>query len=155
MKNITFQVVQPNETKTIKLIAEWYLNEWKIPIEKTIARISSFTEFGEEFQVLLLQDNIPVSTGGLYHKVGLHSKEPRFEKYKNWLAQVYTTPSHRHNGLGALICNHIQELSKTKNIREILLFTDTAESLYTRLGWATIERLSYDIRNVVVMNKVL
>ncbi len=35
------------------------------------------------------------------------------------------------------------------------LFTDTAESLYERLGWHQLERLFLGERNIVVMKKSL
>lgn len=155
MNNIEFQIIKSNESQTIQLIADWYLSEWNIPIEKTAQKINSFEEDGSQCQVLMLANGIPVSTGGLYAQVGLHSKEPRFGIYKNWLAQVYTIPSMRHKGLGALICNYIQDISIANGAKEMYLFTDTAENLYTRLGWTPLERLLYGHRNIVVMKKQL
>ena len=100
-------------------------------------------------------DNIPVTTGGLYNHVGLINKEPRFEIYKNWLALVYTLPDMRHKGFGALICNYIHDYSKKLGVKEMHLYTDTAERLYERLGWNVLERLFVDKRNIVVMKKDL
>src|SRR5688500_7704317 len=96
-----------------------------------------------------------VATGGLYNQVGLLEKEPRFKIYKNWLALVYTRPENRKTGFGALICKFIQDQSRKRGIDEMYLFTDTAQRLYSRLGWTELEKVSMGDRNVVVMKKDL
>ena len=66
-----------------------------------------------------------------------------------------TIPGKRYQDFGALICDYIQNYSKQLGVKEMFLFTDTAERLYTRLGWNVLERLSLDERNIVVMKKQL
>lgn len=155
MSKINFHIVQPNDLITFQLIADWYLSEWKIPIDKTIQRLQTITADKSQFQILLTVDGIPISTGGLYNHVGLLDKEPRLKIYKNWLALVYTTPDKRHQGYGALICKNIQDHSKNLGLDTMYLFTDTAEQLYKRLGWTEMERLATGDRNVVIMKKDL
>ena len=155
MKGIQFQLVQPNDHPSFQLIAEWYLSEWKVPIEKTIQRLKSITSDPAQFQVLMTFDNKPVATGGVYDHVGLLDREPRFKVYKSWLALVYTSPESRQKGYGALLCDYIQEHAKHAGIQDMYLFTDTAERLYERLGWAVLERVAMGERNVVVMKKEL
>ena len=155
MTNIKFQILQSKDQSKFQIIADWYLSEWKIHREKTIERLQTITADSSQFQILMTLDNIPVSTGGLYHQVGLVDKEPRLKIYKNWLALVYTTPEKRYQGYGALICEHIQDLSKNIGLDTIYLFTDTAERLYKRLGWNEMERLSIHDRNIIIMKKEL
>ncbi|MGH2564530.1 MAG: GNAT family N-acetyltransferase [Ginsengibacter sp.] len=155
MSEIKYQIVQPGDDETIQLIAEWYLGEWNIPTRKTIQKLTTLSEGDSQFQVLMTMDDVPVATGGLYNHVGLIDKEPRFGIYKNWLVLVFTKPENRHKGLGALICSYIQERSGDIGIKEIFLFTDTAENLYRRLGWQQIERLLLGDRKIVVMKKDL
>ncbi len=155
MANIKFHIVTPNDNHTIELIANWYLNEWKIPVDKTIPRLQTITADQTQFQVLMTLDNVPISTGGVYDHVGLLDKEPKFKVYQNWLALVYTTPDKRHQGYGAAICSYIQDYSKHIGLNKIHLFTDTAERLYKRLGWDEMERLKLGERNIVVMKKEL
>ena len=97
--------------------------------------------------------NNPIATGGLYNHVGLLDKVPGLKIYKNWLALVYTKPGLRGKGLGALICNHIQDYSKDLGLKEIYLFTHTAENLYKRLAWQQLERLALGGKDIVVMKK--
>jgi GNAT superfamily N-acetyltransferase len=155
MPAIKFKIVQPGDKNAMHLIANWYLSEWNIPVNKTIERLKAITADNTQLQVLMTLNNVPVTTGGLYHHVGLLDKEPRFKIYHNWLALVYTIPGMRRQGFGALICSYIQTYSKRSGMKEMYLFTDTAESLYERMGWHQVERLSLCQRNIVVMKKDL
>ena len=75
--------------------------------------------------------------------------------YRDWLALVYTLPQERGKGYGTLLCQYMQEHAQEMRIENVYLFTDTAESLYKKLGWREIERLHYKTRNVIVMSKEL
>jgi GNAT superfamily N-acetyltransferase len=153
MAEIKYQIIKPDDNGNIKLIADWYLSEWNIPVQKTIEKIKNLSTDNYEFQVLITLDSKPIATGGLYNHVGLLDREPRFKIYKNWLALVYTKPENRGNGLGALICENIQNRSKYLGLKNIYLFTHTAENLYKRLGWQQIERLALGGKDIVVMEK--
>ncbi len=150
---IEFHILQPKDKITFRLIANWYLREWNIPINKTIERLQSITGETTQFQIIMILNGNPISTGGLYHHVGLLDKETRFQIYKNWLALVYTIPDQRGKGFGAKICDYIELHSKSLGIKKMNLFTDTSEKLYKRLGWTEIERLKLNERNIVVMEK--
>ncbi len=155
MADITFHILQPNENNLIQLIADWYLSEWNIPTTKTIERLQAITVDNSQLQVIILLNDVPISTGGLYDHVGLLDKEPGFKIYKNWLALVYTVPAMRHQGYGALIYNYIQEYAKQLGVEAMYLYTDTAERLYQRLGWYPLERVPLGERKIVVMKKEL
>ncbi len=155
MTDIKYHIIKPDENEKIELIADWYLSEWNIPAQTTIEKTKNLSAANFEFQVLMTVDNKPIATGGLYNHVELLDKEPRLNIYKNWLALVYTKPDLRGKGLGTLICNHIQDYSKDLGLKEIYLFTHTAENLYKRLGWQQLERLTLGGKNIVVMKKNL
>jgi GNAT superfamily N-acetyltransferase len=155
MSVISFNKVISNDKNSIELIAEWYLSEWNIPLEKTIIQISNFPVEGIPFQVIMTVDNLPVATGGIYNHVALLDRDPRFKIYKPWLALVYTTPENRNKGYGTLLCNEIEKLAKNYGLQEIFLFTHTAEALYKRLGWKQLERIHLNEKNIVVMKKEL
>jgi GNAT superfamily N-acetyltransferase len=98
-------------------------------------------------------DNLPIATAGLYHYVGLHDYFPKYKEYPLWLALVYTLPEYRGKGYGSMLCEKIQTLVGDLGFNEIWLFTDTAESLYQRLGWQVVERITLKHRNIVIMKK--
>lgn len=155
MTNMKYQTIRPDDDKNIELIAKWYLSEWNIAARTTIEKIKNLSAENYEFQVLMTLDNKPVATGGLYNHVGLLDKVPRLKIYKNWLALVYTTPKNRNQGLGASICTHIQNHAKALGLKEIHLFTHTAENLYKRLEWHQLERFALGDKDIVVMQKEL
>ena len=155
MTDINIEILKPNDQISFQLIAKWYFNEWKIPINTTIQRLQSITSDISQFQVLMTLDSNPIATGGLYNHVGLLDKEPRLKVHKHWLALVYTNPKNRHKGYGALVCNFIQNRSKQIGVDTMYLYTDTAERLYTRLGWTVMEKIIFGERNITVMSKKL
>lgn len=155
MTDIKYHIIKPDDNQNIEIIADWYLSEWNIPILTTIEKTQKLSVDNFEFQILMTLDNKPIATGGLYNHVGLLDREPRLKIYKNWLALVYTKPDYRGKGLGALICKYIQEYSKELGLKDIYLFTHTAESLYKRLAWQQLERLNLGGKDIVVMKREL
>lgn len=155
MPEINYQIIKPEDTKNIELIADWYLSEWNIPKQTSIEKIKKLSAHDFEFHVLMTLDNLPIATGGLHNHISLLDKEPRLNIFKNWLALVYTKPEFRGQGLGALLCNHIQDISKGVGLKDIYLYTHTAENLYKRLGWLQLERLALGDKDIVVMKKEL
>lgn len=152
---VNYQLVKSGDKQTIELIANWYVSEWNIPKEITIQKLSNFPDNGFPFQVLMTIDDIPVATGGIYDHVALLDREPRFKMYTPWLALVYTTNENRGKGYGALLCEKIQDMAKELGLKELFLFTHTAESLYKRLHWEQLERIEIGGKNIVVMKKQL
>jgi GNAT superfamily N-acetyltransferase len=153
--NISFQKVNPKDKEIINLIADWYLQEWDIPKDRTIQKLSNFPLDIILFQIIMTIDCLPIATGGIYNHVGLLDREPRFKVYSPWLALVFTTPEYRNLGYGTLLCEKIQDVSKELGLREIFLFTHTAEKLYKRLDWHELERVNLNNKEIVIMKKTL
>jgi GNAT superfamily N-acetyltransferase len=155
MENIVFKIYEPQDVYTGYFIAEAYQSEWKIAQQETYRQLPKYQINATPFQITLSIDNQPIATGGIYNHVGLLTIEPRFAVYKNWLALVYTIPEKRGKGYGAMLCEAIEAHAKTIGLTELHLFTHTAESLYKRLGWQELERLTLRGREIVVMRKAL
>ncbi|PZO36656.1 MAG: hypothetical protein DCF19_20840 [Pseudanabaena frigida] len=68
---------------------------------------------------------------------------------------VLTIPKHRNLGYGKLLCKKIQDVSKDLGLKEIFLFTHTAETLYKRLNWQELERLKLNDRYIVIIKRIL
>lgn len=154
-KDIRFEFVTPDNTATIELIAGWYLSEWNIPPETTIKKLKGLPTGNAQFQVLMLLNELPVASGGVYNHVGILDKMPHLNAHKHWLALMYTLPELRQRGYGAMLCNYIREHARSAGLKELHLFTHTAESLYRRLSWEVTERLNVGAKEVVVMKKTL
>ncbi len=155
MSKIEYQIVKPDDTETIELIANWYLKEWNIPANKTIERLSTMPVGDVPFQVILTVDGLPIATGGLYNHTAQYDYEPYFKINGAWFALMYVTEKNRNHGYGALLSEKIQTLSKGYGLKEIFLFAYTGETLYKRLGWLQIARVSSTDKNLAVMKKEL
>jgi len=153
--NISVRKITPNDQKLIELIAEWYLQEWNIAKTETIQTLTNFSPDSFPFQILMIIDDLAIATGGIYQHVRLLEIEPRFRVYRPWLALVYTIPEYRNLGYGTLLCQEIQTVAKELELKEIFLFTHTAENFYKRLNWQELERLTLNNKDIVVMKKKL
>lgn len=155
LRQCSFLTVTNEDLSSIEMIADWYSSEWNIAKETTIQQITHFPTSGIPFQIIMLVDNTPVATAGLYHHVKLLDFDPNFSMYGPWLALVYTTIENRSKGYGTLLCKHIEKILYNLGVKNIYLYTSTAEALYKRLGWVEVERLIIHNREIVVMNKEL
>lgn len=152
---ITIREIEKDDKQGIALIASWYLQQWRIPIERTTKRLTEQEEDDIVFHLILYKDGAAIATGGLHHKVGLLVAEERFKKYDPWVAVLYTIPEQRNSGTGKMLLQKIEELALEKGYDTIYLYTFTAESLYVREGWKEIERVNYKDHDTVVMQKKL
>jgi GNAT superfamily N-acetyltransferase len=153
--SLSFTRLLPTDRATIKLIAHWYFQEWSIPTKDTIESLAKFPNAGIPFQVVMSLGGKPIASGGLYNDVRLLTLEPRFKALGPWLAVVYTARGHRQKGFGTQLCKKIEAMAKEMGVNEIFLYTQTAESMYKRLGWVVMERIQYKGKDTAVMRKPL
>ena len=69
-----------------------------------------------------------------------------------WLAGLYVPPSAREHGVGSALTLHAMERTKAMGINQLYLYTAKAESLYSRLGWTTIDRDIFEGDDVAIMS---
>jgi GNAT superfamily N-acetyltransferase len=163
MTDISFHVLKASDDALLDTIATWYREEWSIPETTTTERLRNLSIETGEFQIVAMQGGKPhgkphgkpLATGGVYNHVALLDKEPRLRQHMHWLALVYSLPELRGQGVGAALCEHIQQHAQILSLKELHLFTHTAERLYTRLGWQAIERLQAGERSISIMQKTL
>lgn len=155
MNGITIQKLLPSDHARIESIAHWYREEWNVPAERTIKRLSTQSPDDIIFHLVLSKDDQPVATGGLYHQVGILMEHEKFRATGPWVALVYTKPENRNQGIGRILLDEIENVSREIGIRKIYLYTFTAETLYLRSGWKPTERIIYHGHDTVVMEKEL
>ena len=80
---------------------------------------------------------------------------PIRSQYEPWLGGVYVVPEHRNRGVGTALTIRLVEEARRLGIARLYLWTPSAESLYAKLGWATIERLSYCGYQIALMQRDL
>jgi GNAT superfamily N-acetyltransferase len=68
-----------------------------------------------------------------------------------WLASVYVLPDFRRRGIATALVSHALAQARQLGIRQLYLWTDTAASLYGRMGWRPLVEESYKGKTVLVM----
>ncbi len=70
-----------------------------------------------------------------------------------WLSSVYVPDEHRGKGIAsALSLRAVDEAAKL-GFDRLYLFTPHSETMYARLGWKAFERIEYDGRPLVLMER--
>lgn len=96
---VAFQKVQPDIDELIELIAEWYFDEWAIPVETTHQRLANTPNNDVIFQLVLTKDREPAATAVLYNIVRLLNVYPEYKKSGPWVALLYTDKKKSKPGL--------------------------------------------------------
>jgi len=149
------RVVQPSDKIIIEQIAKGYFREWGTPIEETVHRLSNPRDVGLYFQLCIMKGSRLLATAGIAKEVRLVNLKPEYKKYGPWLALFYTFDNYRNQGYGTKLLKEIEHRAIQYNLGEIYLCTHTAETLYIRNGWQSIERIRYKNRAAVIMSKNL
>jgi GNAT superfamily N-acetyltransferase len=74
-----------------------------------------------------------------------------FAELTPWVAGAYVVESARGRGVGTALIRHAVEQARQLDLERLYLYTSTAESFYTNLGWNTIARTRYEGDDVAVM----
>ncbi|HBH02667.1 MAG: hypothetical protein A3J29_05520 [Acidobacteria bacterium RIFCSPLOWO2_12_FULL_67_14b] len=68
-----------------------------------------------------------------------------------WLAAVYVLPAFRRRGIATALVTHALAQARRFGDRHLYLWTDSAASLYRRLGWHPLGEEPYKGKTVLVM----
>lgn len=152
-QEISIRELDATDKNLIDKIANWYLNEWETPIEKTVSRLLNYPNEDFLIQLILFKDGEAIGSGGICTNVNLLTTHERFRQFTPWVALIYTEEKYRGRGLGKMLMEHLEHHAKESGLSKIYLYTATAESLYKRCGWSEIERIIYKGQDTVVMEK--
>lgn len=72
-----------------------------------------------------------------------------------WLAAVFVKKPYRSKGIGKKLIQEIEAISRKLKIRNLYLYTPSAEDYYRQIGWNVIENRNYHGTIVAVMQKSL
>jgi GNAT superfamily N-acetyltransferase len=138
----------------VPAIARWYFEEWghKEPdnsVEATIERLSGKLNC-DIFPIPIVATD---ADGSLLGTVQLKVREMEiFPDREFWLGGVYVASQARGRGIGAELVKRIAELAEIHKISELWLQTHALDGgLYARLGWSTVEKLTYKGEEIAVM----
>jgi len=145
--------LNPTDKNLINQIADWYFQEWAVPKETTIDRLTKQETDDILFHLVLKKDDQVIATGGLHLKVGLIKVHEEFKKYGPWVSMLYCNKNFRNQGIGEFLLKKIEDDANDLSFSKIYLYTNSAERLYERNNWITAARIVYKGKETVVMEK--
>lgn len=77
----------------------------------------------------------------------------RLHDVSPWLAGLIVAEAYRGHGLGSKLVRAVEKHAQSKGCDELYLYTDSAEALYSKLGWAVVERTVVDGEPLVLMKR--
>lgn len=70
-----------------------------------------------------------------------------------WLASVFVLPAWRGRGIASAMVNRVEAEAREASLARLYLYTPDQQALYARLGWQTMESLSYLGEVVTLMQR--
>lgn len=140
----------------VPLISRWHWDEWggdypEDSLDGWTAQLTGKTRTdGLPCAWVAFVDDAPVGTVGLE----LDGVEPR-PALKPDLSGLFVLPAYRDRGIGSALVTACEVYARTIGARELYLYTERAETLYSRLGWVTIERVTFKGADAAIMSKRL
>jgi len=71
----------------------------------------------------------------------------------HWLASVYVHPNFRKAGVASALIQAVEHEAAMRGITNMYLYTNTAEQLYSRLGWEIFEPFQRGSEQFTIMRK--
>jgi GNAT superfamily N-acetyltransferase len=99
---------------------------------------------------VLLVDDEPVGTAS----ITAHDLEERPD-LTPWLAGVFVVPEARGQGYAGQLVAAVEEEARRASISTLWLYTNTAERIYARVGWRTVETILHDGKPHALMRRDL
>jgi GNAT superfamily N-acetyltransferase len=99
---------------------------------------------------ILLAEGDPVGTASL----AAHDLEERPD-LTPWLAGVFVDPRVRGRGYAAHLIAAVEDECRATSISTLWLYTRTAERIYARAGWRTIEIVQHSDKPYALMRRDL
>jgi GNAT superfamily N-acetyltransferase len=150
------QVVSTSERPDFApVVASWLWGEfWRgrgHSLEQTLeaVRVSVTAPFMPRTFVLLV-DGRPVGTASL----AAQDLEERPD-LTPWLAGVFVDPQARGQGLAASLVGAVEDECRRAAIGTLWLYTRSAEKVYTRVGWRTVETVAHNGKLYALMRRDL
>jgi N-acetylglutamate synthase-like GNAT family acetyltransferase len=139
----------------VEVTARWRWEEWlhgKEPFEDALKRAqrTSAMDLTIPRTLVLLVDDEPIGTASLT----AHDLEERPD-LTPWLAGVFVSPHARGRGHVVRLIAAVEEDARQASISTLWLYTNTAERIYARAGWRTVETVLHDGKPFALMRRDL
>jgi GNAT superfamily N-acetyltransferase len=140
----------------VSLVSRWHWDEWGAAYED-----ASLDEWTRQLGFKTNTDRMPCSWVAFVVGVPVGSVtleldgvEPRPALTPD-LGGLFVLPAYRNRGIGSALVAACEAGARTYGVRDLYLHTERAEALYARLGWATIERVTFLGQPAAIMHRSL
>lgn len=99
---------------------------------------------------VLLADDVPIGTASLVAQD--LDERPDLTP---WLAGVFVEAHARGRGYATHLIAAVEDAARTASIPTLWLYTNSAESLYARAGWQTVETVQHNGKPYALMKRTL
>ena len=136
----------------VPVISGWHFDEWSDRYPGTTR-----AAWAAELAGWCKRDRIPLTFVAIVASEPVGSASPVVcdmdtrPDLSPWLAAVYVLPAFRRRGIATALVTHALAQARRFGVRQLYLWTDTAASLYGRLGWRPLGEESYKGKTVLVM----
>ena len=139
----------------VEVSVRWRWEEWsrgKEPFEDALSRAQQATAARLQMpQTFVLLDGVePVGTASLTAQ----DLEERPD-LTPWLAGVFVAPHARGRGHAAKLVAAVEAEASRQSIATLWLYTRTAERIYARIGWQTVETILHNGNPYALMRREL
>jgi GNAT superfamily N-acetyltransferase len=135
-----------NHRSSIPKLARYFFDEWRPVYQKRGMTLDDVTA---SFEARANLESMPLALvaidGGQVIGTGslkLDDLEVR-PQLSPWLGGLFVVPEHRNRGVATALIQHLLHEARRLHLAVLYLWTPASESLYSKLGWNTIERLNY------------
>ena len=137
----------------IPTLAEWHFREWAYL--RTGDSIANRTRLLHERSGRCELPITFVALSGaelLGSAMLIHHEMDTRPQYTPWLAGVFVAPTHRQQGVGRALTQHVIREAAARGFHRLYLFTPSAEAFFSHLGWSIVERTRYRDADVTIMS---
>jgi GNAT superfamily N-acetyltransferase len=140
----------------VEVTARWRWEEFSrrdgVPFEGVLAdaEATAATQGLMPWTAVLLEDGVPAGTASL-----VASDLEERPELTPWLAGVVVAPQARGRGLAARLVAAVEQRAAADGVRTLWLYTGSAERIYARLGWSTVEQIVHQGRPCTLMRRDL
>jgi GNAT superfamily N-acetyltransferase len=139
--------------KFIQTLASWHHQEWAYlrpgeSLEARTARLRTCCRRREIPTVVIAFTGDALLGSAM---LIAHDMDTRMD-LSPWLAGVFVAPERRCQGIGAALVRRVIDEATVLGVRQLYLYTPSAEQFYRCRGWLLVEHTRYRNTDVAVMS---
>ena len=151
--SICFLSDQTQDRHDLKVIAQWLHGQWGGITGSTLdAFLGGLQNRAGStcvpFTLVAFEGIVPVGTASV-----VEQDMDTHPHLTPWLACVYVSADSRQKGIGSRLCEAAFSRTGELGIDRLYLFTPDRMRFYTRLGWSSMQQVSYRGEQVSIMAK--